>query len=185
MKGLIVDREGHLSIGEMSEPKYSEYQALVKMVSCGVCNGTDMKLIHMNFKGFDTYPAVLGHEGIGRIVKKGEKVKNYEIGDIVLLPFLEGMTDGNYSAWGAFSEYAVIGYWKAMVEGGKGPGTPGFSEAYYAQQVIPSDIEPVGAAMIITFREVLSAIKRFGFKENCSLAVCWNQPTYQSIHGIG
>lgn len=171
MKSLIVDQNGKLSVKEVSKPVYNEYQVLVKMESCGVCNGTDAKLIHRNFKGFDTYPAILGHEGVGRVVEIGKMVKNYEIGDIVLLPFLEGMTDEYYSAWGAYSEYAVVGDGMAMIEDGKGPGSPSFSEAYYAQQVVPKDINPVSASMIITFREVLSACKRFGFKENMSLVI--------------
>jgi threonine dehydrogenase-like Zn-dependent dehydrogenase len=171
MKSLVVDKDGSLSIEEVPVPKFTDYQALVRMESCGVCNGTDMKLIHRNFKGFDTYPAILGHEGVGRVVEKGSKVKSFEIGDAVLLPFLEGMTDKYNSGWGAYSEFAVGGDWKAMVEDGKGPGTPEFSEAYYAQQIVPESINPVSAAMIVTFREVLSACKRFGFKENSSLVV--------------
>lgn len=171
MKSLVVDKHGNLSVEEVPVPKVTDYQALVKMESCGVCNGTDMKLIHGSFKGFDTYPAILGHEGVGRVVEKGSKVKSFEIGDAVLLPFLEGMTDKYNSGWGAYSEFAVVGDWKAMVEDGKGPGTPEFSEAYYAQQIVPEDINPVSAAMIVTFREVLSACKRFGFKENSSLVV--------------
>ncbi len=171
MKSLVVDKNGSLSIEEVPVPKFTDYQVLVKMESCGVCNGTDMKLIHRNFKGFDTYPAILGHEGVGRVVEKGSKVKSFEIGDSVLLPFLEGMTEKYYSGWGAYSEFAVVGDWKAMASEGKGPGTPEFSEAYYAQQIVPKDINPVSAAMIVTFREVLSACKRFGFKENSSLVV--------------
>jgi threonine dehydrogenase-like Zn-dependent dehydrogenase len=171
MKSLIVDMNGVLSIQEVPVPQYNDYQVLVKMVSCGVCNGTDMKLIHGNFKGFDTYPAILGHEGVGRVVEMGKKVSSFEIGDAILLPFLEGMSDNYYSGWGAYSEYAIIGDWRAMVADGKGPGTEGFSEAYYAQQVVPKDIDPVNAAMIVTFREVLSACKRFGFNANSSLVV--------------
>ncbi len=171
MKSLVVDKNGKLSMEDVPVPKYNEFQVLVKMESCGVCNGTDLKLIHGDFKGFDTYPAVLGHEGVGRVVEKGSKVKSFEIGDSILLPFLEGKTGEYHSGWGAYSEYAVIGDWKAMVEGGKGPGTPDFFEAYYAQQVVPKDINPISASMIVTFREVLSAMKRFGFGENNSLVV--------------
>jgi len=171
MKSLVVDENGKLSVEEVPVPKYNEFQVLVKMESCGVCNGTDLKLIHSTFKGFNTYPAILGHEGVGRVVEKGSRVKNFEIGDCILLPFLEEKSGNFFSGWGAFSEYAVVGDWKAMVEGGKGPGMPEFSEAYYAQQVVPKDINPVSASMIVTFREVLSAIKRFGFKENNSLVV--------------
>ena len=150
-----------------------------------------MKLIHGNFKGFDTYPAIVGHEGVGTVVEKGRKVKSFEIGDSILLPFLENQTGEYYSGWGAFSEYAVIGDWKAMVEGGKGPGSPEFSEAYYAQQIVPKDINLVSASMIITFREVLSASKRFGFKENNSIVIFGAGPVglsftkFAKILGLG
>jgi len=171
LKSLIVDHKGRLSIQELPMPKMDDYKALVKMESCGVCNGTDMKLIHRNFKNFDTYPAVLGHEGVGRVVEKGKLVTGFEIGDLVLLPFLEEKEGEYYPGWGAFSEYAVVGDAKAMIRDGKGPGTPYFSESYFVQQVIPESVDPVGAAMIITFREVLSAMKRFGMGANKSLVV--------------
>lgn len=191
MKSLSVDKNGKLAIVEVPIPQYGEHQALVKMESCGVCNGTDMKLIHGNFKGYDAYPAILGHEGVGRVVELGSKVRNFKKGDCVLLPFLEGTTEGYHSAWGAYSEYAVVGDWRAMAEDGKGPGTPDFSEGYYAQQVIPESITPVSASMIVTFREVLSAAKRFGFRENGSLVIFGAGPVglcftkFASILGMG
>lgn len=172
MRGLVVDKDGKLSIeNDIPVPGINEYQALVKMESCGVCNGTDMKLIHRNFKNFDTYPAVLGHEGVGRVVEMGGKVKSFKIGDHVLLPFLEGMAGKYYSGWGAYSEYAVVGDFKAMIDDGKGPGVPEFSEGYFAQLVVPEEINPVNASMIVTFREVLSATKRFGFEPNKSIVI--------------
>ena len=171
MRSLVVNQAGKLEIKEVSAPKYNEYQALVKMESCGVCNGTDTKLIHGNFKRFDTYPAILGHEGVGRVVEIGSKARNLKVGDLVLLPFLEGKSDEYFSAWGAYSEFAVVGDGKAMIEDGKGMGSEGFSEAYFAQSVLPQNIDPVSASMIITFREVLSAAKRFDFKENKSIVI--------------
>ena len=93
MKALIVDGEGRLSVEEISMPQIGPCQALVKMESCGVCNGTDRKLIHRTFKNFHTYPAILGHEGVGKVVKTGEFVENLHVGDRVLLPFLEEATD--------------------------------------------------------------------------------------------
>lgn len=171
MKSFVVDNKGQLSIREVPTPVYDDCRALVKLEACGVCNGTDLKLIHRSFKGFDTYPTVLGHEGVGQVVAIGDKVKCFKVGDLVLLPYLEEKTDGCYPGWGAYSEYAVVGDWKAMAEEGKGPGAPGFSEMYYAQQVLPKGMDPVGASMIVTFREVLSAMKRFGMKENNSIAI--------------
>ncbi|HEY5586512.1 MAG TPA: zinc-binding dehydrogenase [Ruminiclostridium sp.] len=191
MKGLIVKSDGTLEIKELPVPQYNDCQALVKMLSCGICNGTDMKIIHKSFKNFDTYPAVLGHEGVGQVVEKGKAVTGFEIGDIVLLPFLEGMSGEYYSGWGAFSEYAVVGDYKAMIQNGKGPGTPEFSEGYYAQSVIGNEVDPVGAAMIITFREVLSAIKRFQFSANSSIVIFGSGPvglcftTFCKLLGLG
>lgn len=171
MKSLAVDNKGGLSVTEIDMPEYGDYKALVKMESCGVCNGTDLKLIHGNFKGFDTYPAILGHEGVGRVVEKGKKVKSFDIGDLVLLPFLEEKSGDYYPGWGAFSEYAVIGDWKAIAENEDGAGCAQFSEAYYAQQIVPTSIDPVNASMIITFREVLSAMRRFQMESNKSIVI--------------
>ena len=53
------------------KPSYNSKQALVKTISCGICNGTDEKLIHRTFKGV------------------GSEVKGYHIGDKVLLPFVD------------------------------------------------------------------------------------------------
>ncbi|MDD2971363.1 MAG: zinc-binding dehydrogenase [Lachnospiraceae bacterium] len=173
MKTLVVSEKGELSVVEVAKPAYGKCQALVKMKSCGVCNGTDTKLIHGNFKNFDTYPAILGHEGVGEVVETGDAVTSLRKGDLVLLPFIEGDLDGYASGWGAYSEYAVVGDRDAYVKNGMGPGTPEWSDSYFAQTIMkPEDkVNPVQASMIITFREVLSAIRRFGFRENESVLI--------------
>ncbi|BBI32844.1 zinc-dependent alcohol dehydrogenase [Cohnella abietis] len=172
MKSLVTDGKGGLDVVEVTRPAYNEYQALVKMESCGLCRGTDTKLIQGKFKGFDSYPAILGHEGVGRVVEVGNAVKSFKIGDLVLLPFVEGMTEEKYhSGWGAFSEYAVVGDAQALIADDKGPGNSLFSEAYYAQQIVPDDIPVVDAAMIVTFREVLAACRRFGFQAGESIVI--------------
>ena len=91
MKTLIVDENGSLSVREIPIPHYNDNQALVKTVSCGICNGTDAKLIHRKFKGvgIEDYPLMLGHEGVGEVVAVGKNVTGYKVGDIVLLPFVD------------------------------------------------------------------------------------------------
>lgn len=86
----------------------------------------------------------------------------------MLLPFLEEEVNGYTPGWGAYSEYAVVGDAESYTANGMGEGTPQWSEGYLAQTVIkPTDkVDVVGASMIITFREVLSAIRRFGFRPN-------------------
>ena len=109
MKSYVVYDNGVCGIvNDMPMPHYGEYDALVKIESCGVCNGTDTKIIHRQFKGIDTYPVVLGHEGVGRVVAKGQKVTNFEIGDLVLMPYWSDVPEGYTSGWGTYSEYNIV-----------------------------------------------------------------------------
>ncbi|MCL2811156.1 MAG: zinc-binding dehydrogenase [Clostridia bacterium] len=173
MRGLAVDKAGKLSMPELSMPTYGECQALVKTLSCGVCNGTDGKLIHGTFKNMHDYPLLLGHEGVGQVVEVGKRVTKYKVGDVVLLPFLYSAQDGYFSGWGGYCEYAVVGDEHAFALAGQGPGTPGYDAGCLAQTIIrPEDnVDPVGASMIVTFREVLSAMVRFGFQANESIVI--------------
>ena len=173
MKTLIVDNKGGLSIGETQMPTINEYQALVKMVACGVCNGTDGKIIHGAFKGFtyeNDYPLMLGHEGVGRVVEIGSKVTGFKVGDVVMLPFTDP-TDKLNTAWGAYSEYGVVFDKKALTEAGFAVGSDPFPECAFAQTIVPPDIDPVDAVLFVTFREVLSSIKTFGIDANQSVVV--------------
>ena len=90
MKALSVEENGALHIVEIEKQKINDYQVLVRMLAGGICNGTDAKIIHGKFKGFHTYPAILGHEGVGEVVEMGRFVENFKLGDHVLCPFQEG-----------------------------------------------------------------------------------------------
>ncbi len=169
MKTLIVEKDGSLRRAEVPLPAYTEKQALVRTVACGICNGTDAKLIHRKFKGFEPeqYPVMLGHEGVGEVIAVGRDVVSYNIGDKVLLPFVGDdpvRYPGLTSAWGAFSEYGVVDDLKAYPEG-EAP------ECAYAQTVLPEWVDPVDGVMIVTLREVLSAIHRFGISRGDRVAV--------------
>lgn len=172
MKGVVVYRDGTVKVEQLPKPKIGDYQALVENLSCGICNGTDLKLIHAQFKGFDTYPAVLGHESVGRVVEVGKRVTSYKPGDLVLRSILEKVEDERYaSGWGSFAEFGVIGDIAAM----KRDGRSDFYDIYLAQQIVPKHFDPHQAVMLITLKEVLSGIERFGVTRNQSVL----------IHGTG
>jgi L-iditol 2-dehydrogenase len=166
MKALIVNKDGSLEIREIAKPRYNEYQALVKVISCGIC-GTDATIIARKFKGVTEYPLILGHESIGEVIEVGSKVKSYKIGDKVMVPYNdpdpEVFGDINVG-YGAFAEYAVANDYAAYPEGMAPSYAPG-------QTVLPDDIDPVDGAMIVTFREVLSAIRYFKIKQTDSVVV--------------
>ena len=167
MKSYVVFEPGKCKIvDDMPMPKYGEYDALVKLESCGVCKGTDTKIIHGEFKGVMDFPIVLGHEGVARVVEVGSKVKNFEKGDLVLMPYWSDVPKAYSSGWGTYSEYNIITDALAQEKDGIIP-----QEFSYAQRKLPKDFDPVSSAMIITFREVLSTMRCFGFSGNKSLVV--------------
>jgi L-iditol 2-dehydrogenase len=166
MKALVVNTDGSLEIKEVPKPRYNEKQALVKVISCGIC-GTDATIIAKKFKGVTEYPLIIGHESIGEVVEVGAKVTSFKLGDKVMVPYIDPDPEiyGDLSvAWGAFAEYALANDPAAYEEGE----APSYS---YGQTVLPEDIDPVDGAMIVTFREVLSAIRYFNIKENDSIVV--------------
>ncbi len=167
MRSYVVYEDGSRKIVDnMPMPTYGDYDALVKIESCGVCNGTDTKIIHGVFKGIDTYPVVLGHEGVGRVVAIGDKVTNFAVGDLVLMPYWSDIPKGYTSGWGTYSEYNIVTDALAMEKDRLIP-----DEFAYGQRKLPRDFDPVSSAMIITFREVLSTMRQFGFEANKSLVV--------------
>ena len=166
MLGFAALKEGGAALVTLPIPEPAPYQALVRMRACGVCNGTDSKIIHHTFKLFDQYPTLLGHEGVGQVVRLGEKARRLRVGDLVLLPFVEGELAGFSSGWGAYCEYAVVWDLKAMLEDGVTP-----PDSAYAQTLLPPDMDPVDATMIVTFREVLSSIPRFHIESGETVVV--------------
>jgi len=173
MKTLIVNEKGELSIVDTAKPVINEYQALVKVIACGMCNGTDTKLIHGTFKGYSydkDYPMMLGHEGVGRVVEIGAKVTGYKIDDVVLLPYAFANTEYN-SGFGGYAEYGVVYDEKALKESDIAAESEMFPECAFAQGIVPPDIDPVDSVLMVTFREVLSSIKTFGIGANNSVVV--------------
>ena len=181
MRALVVENDGTLAIRELSMPEPNDYQVLVKTVACGICNGTDIKIINKKFKGFSTYPAILGHEGVGKVVKKGKKVTSFKIGDNILKPSMYKPIDGYYGGYGGFAEYGLANDYRAIVKDGYKVGEKDFREADYTRQVLPADFDPVSSVMINTFGEVLSAFRRFGFDKHQSIVVFGSGAVGQSF----
>jgi len=65
---------------EIPVPKIGKMELLVKVIASGIC-GSDV----LEWYRVKTAPRVLGHEIAGEIVKAGEGVKNYKIGDRVFV----------------------------------------------------------------------------------------------------
>lgn len=177
MKGLIVPEIGKLQlVYDIPEPEMGPYDALVQVVSCGICNGTDTKVIEGHFKGFNTYPCVLGHEACGKIIAVGDKVRNYKVGDYVLRAKLRD-TEKYYHGWGGFSERALVTDYFARFDDGE----RNVPVSHMAEQIVPPDIDPAKAMMIITLKEVFSALNRFGVQEGMKVMINGCGPVGQAM----
>ena len=74
-----------LKIEEVETPKIEAHEILVKIAACGVCN-TDAHYIDHGVPTFKAPPLILGHEPSGIVEEAGEDVKNFKVGDRVLIP---------------------------------------------------------------------------------------------------
>lgn len=173
MKAAVVTSPGKLDIQEVPDPKWGDYDVLVEMLACGLCGGTDSKILSGHWPGVGHYPVVLGHEGVGRVIAKGKKVKSFKIGDVILRPGLEKVEDPQIrSAWGAFAQYGVASDWQAMADDAINEYNP----LYLSQQKIPTDMDPIEATMLITLKETLSGLQAFGVKEGSTVLICGDGP---------
>ena len=80
MKVAMYYNNNDVRIEEMSIPKISDDELLVKVQASGIC-GSDV----MEWYRLKTAPRVLGHEIAGDIVEIGKNVKKYKVGDRVFI----------------------------------------------------------------------------------------------------
>jgi alcohol dehydrogenase, propanol-preferring len=65
-----------------------EHQVLLQVLACGVCR-TDLHLIDGELSGA-RYPVTPGHEIVGRVIRRGDAVVEFKVGDRVGVPWLGG-----------------------------------------------------------------------------------------------
>lgn len=84
MKALCVQSPNHLVIEERPMPVITEStEVLVKVKAAGIC-GSDVHIYH-GTSPVATYPRVIGHEIAGEIVATGADVKQFSVGDRIVM----------------------------------------------------------------------------------------------------
>lgn len=81
MKAAVVTENHQIITKEYPLPDIGKEEVLLKVLSCGVC-GTDVGKVKF---GLTTSPTVLGHEVAGEVVKKGDLVDRFQVGDRVVV----------------------------------------------------------------------------------------------------
>jgi D-arabinose 1-dehydrogenase-like Zn-dependent alcohol dehydrogenase len=167
MKAAVIVKANDLHVLDVPIPETGDYQVLCELLYGATCSGTDTHLINCRFPWPPVYPAVLGHESIGRAIKVGAKVRNFKVGDVITrvgtLP-----SPGVDICWGGFAEYGIAVDHIAASEDGRPAGE---WQGYRWNKIVPEDIDAATATMIITWRETYSFLTRMGFKADMSLLV--------------
>ena len=187
MKAVVVLEKGKLAVvDDCPMPEVGPYDALVRIDTCGFCNGTDTRIINEQMtreQGLRPYPTILGHEAAGVVVEVGEKVRNFKVGEKHMR--IRGVNpEGNpYTAThGQMAEYGTIRDYKAMYEDGLDV------EPRLAAR-LPDDFDMVDAGVLLSLCECLSAVKNFGINEKTDVLVYGAGPmglammTYMKILG--
>ena len=110
----------------------------------------------------DKFPLALGHESVGRVVRVGQKVRNFAVGDRAVAGLnFDLQMEGVNSGWGGFGEFTIANDHAAMVADGVADEAHGWVEVYEIQTKVDADIPPHEAVLLCTWREVLAAFRDF------------------------
>lgn len=176
MKGIAVVAAGKVEVvHDIPIPDYGEYECLVRVKACGLCNSTDLKIIQDEVPDMPCrFPAILGHEGCGEIVELGGRVRNFQVGDVVVSPLGLHQPGEKYSAmFGGMQEFAIVHDLQAMAEDSI---ETEFSPERYPGRKIPKEISFVDGGVFLTLKENYSALVNFGYSEGMDVLIYGDGP---------
>lgn len=174
MKSLIVNESHQLQlVDDIPIPEPGDYEALVQVACCMICNGTDLEILRGHVREASQYPLMLGHEGAGYVVKTGRKVRSFHIGDLVVRPQLAPV-GRYYSGWGGFSEYGLVTDYSAAMQDGM-PALERY-QGGMTQQVCDPRMTPLQASFLITMKETYSALNRIGIAASDHVGIIGDGP---------
>lgn len=85
MKAVVFKEVGDIRLEDVPDPRIIDAtDAIVRLTASAIC-GTDLHLVRGTVPGMKS-GTVLGHEGVGVIEALGPDVRNFNVGDRVLIP---------------------------------------------------------------------------------------------------
>jgi threonine dehydrogenase-like Zn-dependent dehydrogenase len=176
MKGILVTGVNRTEILELPEPEPGPYEALVEVLACGICNSTDWKIIEGEFVS-GTFPILLGHEAVGRVISVGRGVRSFQVGDLALRSTLRDEHvpfPGGRSCWGGFVEKAIV----TDVWAQQGAEYNAFP---HPQQIVPQGVVPARAPAMIPLKEAIYCLRSTRVQPGMSLAIVGTGPVAQAL----
>lgn len=103
MKAVVFHAIGDIRLEEVADPRLKEpTDAIVRLTASAIC-GTDLHMIRGTLPGMKS-GTVLGHEGVGVITELGRDVRNFRVGDRVVIPSTIGCGYCSYCRAGYHSQ---------------------------------------------------------------------------------
>jgi threonine dehydrogenase-like Zn-dependent dehydrogenase len=103
MKAVVFHGVGDIRLDDVPEPKLSApTDAIVRLTSSAI-RGTDLHFVRGTFSGLQP-GTVLGHEGVGIVEEVGRGVRNFTMGDRVVIPSIIACGYCSYCRSGYFSQ---------------------------------------------------------------------------------
>ena len=82
-KAVIFSEPNKVTITDVDEPFVGDNDVLIQVKSSGICH-TDYEILRGNY-GSNSFPLIPGHEFAGMIAKVGSNVKDFKVGDRVVV----------------------------------------------------------------------------------------------------
>lgn len=103
MKAVVFHGIGDVRLDEVADPRLeAETDAIIRITSSAIC-GTDLHLVRGTLPGMQP-GTVLGHEAVGVIEELGSDVRNWRVGDRVVVPSTIACGNCAYCRHGYFSQ---------------------------------------------------------------------------------
>ena len=84
MKAVVFHDVGDIRLDDVADPKIEEAtDAIIRITSSAIC-GTDLHMVRGTFVGMEP-GTILGHEAVGVVEEMGDMVRNFEVGDRVVI----------------------------------------------------------------------------------------------------
>jgi len=103
MKAVVFHGVGDIRLDDVPEPTIQEpTDAIVRLTASAIC-GTDLHMIRGTFTGMKP-GTILGHEGVGVVETLGDDVRNFSVGDRVVIPSTVGCGFCSYCRAGYYAQ---------------------------------------------------------------------------------
>ena len=180
----VMTKPGEIIFREIPVPEITEDQVLVKIMRIGIC-GSDIHVYHGKHP-FTKYPVTQGHEVSGEIVKLGDKVTGFHVGQKITIEpqvYCGHCYPCRHGKYNLCEELKVMGFQ-----------TTGTASEYFAVDAskvtpIPEEMSYEEGAMIEPLAVAVHGVKQMGDVTGMNIVVIGAGPignlVAQTAKGMG